>query len=65
MSELERPVSASRFIAECDAGTMCRCGHVEHEHETVEYRGSKPRACLSCKPCMAYRPVDGEGRGDA
>jgi hypothetical protein len=40
---------------------MCLCGCHESQHETVEYRGDKPRACLGCSTCKRFRPSLGPG----
>ena len=42
------------------------CGCPECDHETVEYRGDKPRSCIACKGanraerCMNYRQARSE-----
>jgi hypothetical protein len=44
-----------------DDTPLCQCGHPESQHETVEYRGSKDRACNLHKTkecwCMRFTPV--------
>jgi hypothetical protein len=45
--------------------TCTRCGHPESDHETIEYRGDKPRACMNNNghdcPCSRFQVAAPEG----
>lgn len=55
-----------RYAPVGEPAAMCVCGHVESDHESIEYRGDKSRACMACRrvvgqgvrnPCQDYRPA--------